>query len=253
MSGPQRRRPTVVILIGVALLLGLAAAAIRPDWHMHPLDFDLPHTRSRPSPPAMSPGSQTPPPPAKHGHTNTGQLAVVGWVLLGILIAAGLAVAVLVIRRLAGLVPARKPSQPIETGPAAEEESEPDLSTMRRGAAAAQDRMTETLAPTDAIVAGWLELEHAAAASGVSRSPAQTPTEFTTDVLARTAADGDATHTLLQLYLRARFSARDMSAEDVARARECVRSIAGSWGRVASNSDHGDAPGTGPDPGRRTS
>lgn len=240
MFGPQRRRPTVLLFVGIAVVLGLIAAAIRPHWHTDPLDFDLPRQTHRQTQAPMSPGTKTPPPPSHHDG-NGGQLAVVGWVLLGVLVAAALVVVGMVLRRLLRLVPPRS-ARPVETGAVVADELEPDLPTMRRGAASAQSRMAEETAPTDAIIAGWLELERAAAGSGVPRSRAQTPTEFTTDVLGRTAADPAATRILLQLYLRARFSTTTTSADDAALARQCVSDIAQSWTTSTTAADPGADP-----------
>jgi hypothetical protein len=215
-------------MIGVALILGLVAAAIRPEWHTHPLGFTMPTGGPRPSPHQVSPHTQIPLP--QHTHPgNRGRLAVVGWVLLGLAIAAGLAIVWRVIRALIGLLPARQPGGPVEAGITGDEDARPDLPTMRRGLASAQDRIEQDMAPADAIVASWLELEHAAARSGISRSAAQTPTEFTADVLARTAADDRATRGLLQLYLRARFSTMPVTPDDVAQARRHIDDIDASW------------------------
>jgi hypothetical protein len=240
MSGPQRRRSvTVLIVVGVALALGLTAAAIRPDWHAHPLDFTMPTSKPRPSPYQISPHTATPPP--RHTHPgNTGRLAVVGWVLAGLafaavvavfwrVIATVLAVAWRVIRGLLGLAPVRQTGGRAESGITGDVAEQPDLPTMQRGLAAAQDRIGRDLAPTDAIVASWLELEQAAAMSGISRSAAQTPTEFTADVLARTAADDRATRELLRLYLQARFSTMAITDDEVVQARRHLDDIAAGW------------------------
>src|SRR5699024_7315729 len=60
---------------------------------------------------------------------------------------------------------------------------EPDLPALRRGVAAARTVLGTDAAPDDAIIAAWLELEAAAASSGVHRAPSDTPTELTTAVL----------------------------------------------------------------------
>lgn len=111
---------------------------------------------------------------------------------------------------------------------------EPQLPVLRRGVADAQRFLTEIDRPLDAVIAAWLALEDAAESSGVRRSPAQTPTEFTVAVLDRTSADADATTELLGLYHRARFSSEPIDREDVARASACLTRLAASWEQVAA-------------------
>src|SRR5699024_4436001 len=45
----------------------------------------------------------------------------------------------------------------------------PDVPALRRGAAAARSVLDKKAVPTDAIIAAWVELEEAAASSGVPR------------------------------------------------------------------------------------
>lgn len=107
---------------------------------------------------------------------------------------------------------------------------EPDLPALRRGVAAAREVLAGHTEPDDAIIAAWLELESAAASSGVERAPSDTPTEFTTAVLDATRAEAQATRTLLGLYHRARFAPHAvMGAAEVAQAGRCLERIAESW------------------------
>jgi hypothetical protein len=91
--------------------------------------------------------------------------------------------------------------------------------------------------PSDAVQAAWLALEEAAAESGTTRHPHQTPTEFTGAVLAAHAVDRAALAALRGLYQRARFgrsesvteadadtavSALERIAHDLAAGREAV-------------------------------
>jgi hypothetical protein len=69
--------------------------------------------------------------------------------------------------------------RPEPSGPMVIADDEPELPVLRRGALEAQRHLVEIGRPIDAVVAAWLALEEAAASSGVRRSPAQTPTEFT--------------------------------------------------------------------------
>ncbi len=114
----------------------------------------------------------------------------------------------------------------------------PDLPALRRGITSAESLLDEIADPADAIVAAWLAVEAAAASSGLPREPAQTPTEFTTDVLSRTPADPAAVTGLLRLYHRARFSSRAPSAADVGEARRLLGGLARSWAEVDAAAQH---------------
>jgi hypothetical protein len=99
----------------------------------------------------------------------------------------------------------------------------PDLPALREGLLDADEHLRRSLPPADAVIAAWVALEDAAGRSGIVRHPASTPTEFTVQVLDRTAADRGATRTLLALYLQARFGSDPMTPEDVRAATEAVR------------------------------
>jgi hypothetical protein len=88
-------------------------------------------------------------------------------------------------------------------------------------------RLDAAAHPGDAIVEAWLALEESAADKGIDRDPASTPTEFTLEVLDRTAAPPEAVRRLLHLYHEARFSHRVITVADVAVARESLLAIAG--------------------------
>ena len=92
---------------------------------------------------------------------------------------------------------------------------------------AALARLDAVGPPRDAVVAAWMELEAAALRVGVERDPAQTPTEFTADLLAGTSAPPDAVAALRRRYHAARFSRHPVSDADVAAAR-------GALGRIAT-------------------
>lgn len=114
-------------------------------------------------------------------------------------------------------------------GPVVVLSAAPELPVLEQGAAAAQRSLADIADPDNAIVAAWMALEEAASASGVPRGPAETPTEFTMDVLSRTAADPGATQELLHLYHRARFSAAGVSRADVDTASSCLAVLAAGW------------------------
>jgi len=86
--------------------------------------------------------------------------------------------------------------------------------------------------PTDAVIAAWLALESAAAATGVVRAPAATPTEFTTTLMASTGADEAAVAELCALYSEARFSHHPLTTDHISRAQECLDRIAADLSQV---------------------
>jgi hypothetical protein len=98
-----------------------------------------------------------------------------------------------------------------------------------RGAVAAarlELRQRRSGPPSDAVVAAWLRLEEAAAESGFARAPHQTPTEFTTGVLAKHLGAQDAVGQLRELYQRARFgragTVTEADADDAHDALEAI-------------------------------
>lgn len=105
----------------------------------------------------------------------------------------------------------------------------PDLPVMKERIEAAKERLLTIADPNDAIVAAWLELEEAAGGSGVRRHPAQTPAEFTMNVLAATGAEPEAARGLLRLYERARFSEHSSSPEDVSTANLFLERLLARW------------------------
>lgn len=106
---------------------------------------------------------------------------------------------------------------------------EPDAVQEALGAAAAQLR--RQLPPRDAVVAAWITLEESAARHGVHRSPSQTPTEFVTALLPH-SQDGAAAQELREVYLRARFSQRPVTEQDVALAADALERLRSAWSRT---------------------
>jgi hypothetical protein len=92
------------------------------------------------------------------------------------------------------------------------------------------------------VVAAWVALESAAEASGTERTPAQTPTEFTVEVLGTTPASPDAVQTLLRLYHRARFTDHRITPEEGATAAEALeRLVVDLRSAVPSRADEASA------------
>jgi hypothetical protein len=82
--------------------------------------------------------------------------------------------------------------------------------------------------PRDAVLACWLRLEEGAEAVGVRRRPSQTPTEFTTALVADLlpgAAQRRALDDLRALYHRARFGSVPLDADAPQRAAAALATL----------------------------
>ena len=228
------------MVISILLVLGLLVAAIRPPWQVDPIAIDMPEvTPEMPSMPVQPPpqGQPSPTVPAQQPVGDGLDLSWVRWVFVGLgVTAVMIVIALLVARWLA--VRKMQESQPDEDLEVVGD-IKPHLPTLQQGAAKAEERLLAIGNPTDAIVAAWLALEEAADTSGVHRQPSQTPTEFTSDVLASTGIDPDPVRRLLALYLRARFGATPSSAADLEAARQCVRELAENWQTFAESETAG--------------
>ncbi len=230
----QRRAPGTThplllpVLAAVVALAVVAGAALAAPWHVAPREVELvqaPVERET-QPPAEEAEQEPPPEPGDRGVPVTLILAAIGVLLLAVLLRALLRRAMLA-RGTTG--PAHDPAPATAVAPGAAE-PEPDLPALRRRVAAARAVLASGGRPDDAVIAAWLELEAAAASSGVRRAPSDTPTELTTAVLDATSADPDATRRLLRLYHRARFAPHAvLTAEDVAEAGRCLERLAASW------------------------
>lgn len=222
-------RPPLLPVLAVAVALGVVAgAALAGPWRMAARDATVPTPTAPTTPlPTVTADIAPPPEPSEGGVPLTLVLAILGLLLLFLLLRTFLRRATLA-RGTTG--PGYEPAPgTVAAGDAAE--PEPDLPALRRGVDAARAVLAGRAAPDDAIIAAWLELEAAAASSGVPRAPSDTPTELTTAVLDATSADPVATRGLLHLYHRARFApGAVMTADDVAAARACLERLAASWG-----------------------
>jgi len=121
--------------------------------------------------------------------------------------------------------------EPVATAPAPGGEAmapldEATTAALADGLAAADRALRRELPPGDAVIAAWMALETAAARGGVERDPAQTASEFTLALLDRTSADPRAARRLLARYHAARFSTHDVTAADVAAARDALATLA---------------------------
>ncbi|HEY3263469.1 MAG TPA: DUF4129 domain-containing protein, partial [Pseudonocardiaceae bacterium] len=164
-------------------------------------------------------------------------VAAIGLMMLLLTIAVvslfGLAAMVLSIRigwrrreRLAAIAPVQ----------AAEDGQQLNVELIRRAAGGALDTLRERSGgdPGDAVVLAWLLLEGAAAECGLARRPHQTPTEFTTAVLAGLDVDAGALHRLRRLYQRARFSTHPVTDGDVHAAQQALHRLVADLGVAAA-------------------
>lgn len=232
-TGPGRRGAVAVAGAALVAVLAVLGAALAAPWHAEPppdLRAVTPASAA-PTPRTSAPAEET---PAELAEVDTGLdlrvLLLVVLLVLFVLLARYLVARASLARGGAQLAHANAPGRTVVEAFGADMEVDPDLPALRRGVDAAQAVLAGTRDPGDAVIAAWLALEDAAASSGVPRSPAATPTEFTTAVLDATAADAAATRTLLALYHRARFApGAQLGPGEVATARECLSRLAASW------------------------
>jgi len=230
-------RPAPTALLAVVLGVGalaVLAAATGTAWDVRdrfgvwgwlsPPQIPLPTA----TPPAAPPA---PPPPARDA--GAWLLALV-WALL----VTALLVAAVVLWRVLRRSRARQDlsSAPVlpTPGTSAPDSPAPEL---QAGLGAARHLLDTVADPTDAVLAAWVALEQAADRSGVSRRPADTPTEFTASVLTATPADATAVTALLALYHRARFSTAGVGPDAVAAARRCLDALTRTWSSFSPEAD----------------
>lgn len=208
-------------MLAVLLSLAVLGSALAGPWvvSLEPRSITQLPEASAPAPPPPAPTTQEPAPSDVSG-ASTADLSPLIWVA----VAAALALTAWFARWLRGRLSS---VEPVAAEPLPDlAEPGPHLPTIEAGVAEAETWLRREGEPADAVVAAWVALETAARRSGVPRDPAATPTEFVLQVLDRTAADGRATRSLLEAYERARFSRIPVSAQDVDRAAEDLRTIA---------------------------
>jgi len=154
-------------------------------------------------------------------------MQIVSWIGAGLLVLVIVALVLALVRWLAQRrlpVPGGKPDAVDLDGYVGADEE------VRQAVADAVDaalaRLDAAGPPRDAVVAAWMELEAAALRVGIERDPAQTPTEFTAQLLSATLAPADAVAALRGRYHAARFSEHDVTSQDVAQARDALARIA---------------------------
>lgn len=154
------------------------------------------------------------------------ELASVVVVIAGLALAAVVVVVALRLRRQRQRHPEPGPVPPPATG--LPDRGAADSGVAGSVATAADEGLALLSAATDvgdAVIACWVRLEQGAAAAGRRRHPAQTPTEFTTDLLLAGIGEEPAVRELLALYHRARFGSHPLPAEAADRAIACLEAI----------------------------
>jgi len=225
------RRPGPLLLVGALVAVAVLMAALAGPWqigHRNMSDMDARFTI-----PAVD---RTPEPRSTETPVQA-SLTEERWLILVLLTALGLLVVLLlayVIRKLAQKLRERQVARQMDAAAPdfALEGDVVDLATaaMRAGAHDAAQVLEQEVPPGDAVIAAWVALEASAERSGIHRDRAQTATEFTLEVLASTHADAEATRTLLDLYLAARYSEHRLTRTDVDRAKDSLATIAQGLG-----------------------
>jgi hypothetical protein len=96
---------------------------------------------------------------------------------------------------------------------------------LEEGLARALAVLDETIDPRTAVVTSWVQLEVALRDAKVVRRPAATSREFASEVLASLQLDAVATERLQRLYLDARYSQREITAQMRDEARDLVAAL----------------------------
>ncbi len=244
----QTRRPRLLLLVAVVGLAIVIYVCAHPSvWTWSPPTLQSP-TISLP-PPLL------PSPPAGLDQVSLpadSSSPIPGWVarLIGLLLLAALAVVIVIFlyRLIRALVRTKIQQKPatdhLGQGPTVKDRqlSPPELTD---AVGEALRRLDQAATATDAVIQAWLSFEEAAERHGVARDPAETPTEFTADLIERSQVPVNDVELLKKLYLRARFSDLATKATDVAQARACLEDIARALEGPAEQTD-GSPAETGP-------
>jgi Domain of unknown function (DUF4129) len=234
-SAPLLFGVAVVLLVAVLSATGESAVEVGRGWVP-----GLGEERGTPAaevPPERNDEFQTP--PALRTAAAFGLAALL--IVMTLMLLIGLASVLMSLRF--GRLRRRSKLWPIGAADPTDEGTTIDVDLMRRATHGALDLLRERAGePGDAVVLAWLALERAAAESGLARQPHQTPTEFTTAVLAGLNVDGGALDRLRVLYQRARFSTHPVTADDVQAAQEALHRVITGLGVGATVSTTGSPP-----------
>lgn len=243
VPGGARRGPTAALAVGVVTAFLLLVAVVTSARNAPgPLPSQDPPVVSATAAPLAAP-TVTLATASRQPLTNAAAATVPRWLVISLLVTGGLIAAVAValavralLRLLRRVLDDRRARATGEPGPGVDPLVEIGEKLRERVTAAADALEEDSGPPGDAVVACWLDLERAAAATGSPRAPSQTASEFTAALLRRhTAAGADRElRVLLGLYQRARFSAAPVTAADIDVARRCLRTIAGAIPRPAA-------------------
>jgi hypothetical protein len=217
---PAPRRATLPLLLSIAVLLLLAVLAARGRSAVpRGQGLVILGGLTTPPRPTQSPakipfGDRVINPALGLGLSTFIAIALVAFLFVGTMVLVMVAMTRVRRRRRRERDPSMTGSEPTGAGDAE------IVLTLLRGtkSALALLRQRSGGPPSDAVQAAWLALEQAAAECGTARRPHQTPTEFTSAVLADHDVDQAALATLRGLYQRVRFGRPDTVTESDADA-----------------------------------
>lgn len=209
-------------MVGIATAAGVLVVALAASAGPSRL-WVTPPSNESPAPGGTAPGSTIPPIIADEVSTATidlpdwvgGALQIVAFALVAMIVVAYLASdtwgpRVRLVRRIKLI---RRGTRGIDALPRVPESGslvDVDVAAARHALASGS--------PRNAIVACWMQLERGAAAAGLARVPAETPTEYVERVVASASIDPAPVGELAALYREARFSRHELSEAHRARA-----------------------------------
>jgi len=240
---PSRSRRAAAPLAAAALVtLVVLGAATATPWRVRMPRAVLPEPDASDPVELQQPGEIVP------GDRPEASTDVVTWIVIALSVAGAALVIVLLVllarRVLRALsVPEDDDGDDLAPGSATTGTvTDLPLPELQDAVATALARVDSARTPHDAVVAAWVALEDAAARHGTTRDPAQTATEFTTQLLTAHRRDGRTVpapdvDTLRRLYQRARFTARPVAPDDVDAARAALTRIARALGTSQGPAD----------------
>ncbi len=226
----SRRGVLVAVACGIVVMAALVVAAVaRPVALLSRPDVAVPlppvptiATSSGPSPTSTSTATATALPPSDPSPF------LIALVQIVLVLAAAIVLAVL-IRILMALW--RRPRITLHEDPTF---VIPDVPVELLRSAEQRVSMLRTGTPRNAIVAAWLDLETAVAATGLPRDPAETSTEFTERVIGTWDIDRLRLGDLAALYREARFSVHELDESHRERAVRDLEALHADLARVVS-------------------
>lgn len=216
-----------LLTLGLVTLVVLGAATTTPwrtaiPWHLLDRDADFSLPQISPAP------SRSPEAPLQPGEADTGVTLTIALLFAGLVFALLLALAARGVLAALRTPPTPSDSISIRAGTSIDAPAPSPISTdeLQDAVARALAHLADAATPHDAVVAAWVALEDAATRHGTPRDLAQTPTEFTFDVLHTTPAPATHLDNLRGLYHHARFTTHPVTDQDVTAARTALEHIA---------------------------